>query len=54
MKKSNEIIRCQICGRVLKNPKSRLIGIGSTCQKKAGLKDIAIKDSFLFKDLIKL
>ena len=49
MKKSNEIIRCQICGRVLKNPKSRLIGIGSTCQKKAGL-----KDSFLFKDWIKL
>lgn len=27
-------VRCRRCLRILKNPKARLLGIGSTCQKK--------------------
>lgn len=48
MKNDKKIVRCRRCGRALKNPTSRVLGIGSTCQKKDGVPFIEPKYLFTF------
>lgn len=48
MKNDKKVIRCRRCGRALKNPVSRAIGIGTTCQKKIGVPLYEPRNLFTF------
>lgn len=50
---NNNIVKCTYCGRVLRTPESKLVGIGPECLRKIGLPNISINERKKILDKLK-